>query len=144
MFAARDIHQFIFINHPYRRMLFRAAGNVLNDGADHARELGRINIGLPQAQRFWRQPVVAPVGLYIAFVQQRQQKTSRGALRQATHFRRLRHAEPGKIFGKKLDQGQSFLQTDYQIARMYCVLHISSHFCNIAIDSLRLSQWWCD
>jgi hypothetical protein len=42
-------------------------------------------------------------------MQQRQQKTSCRALRQAAHFRRLGDGELWAGFGKKLDERQPFL-----------------------------------
>ena len=101
--TAGDIDQFIFIHHPHRGVLFGPAGDVFDNRPYHARKLRRIDIGLAKPQRLWGKPVIAPVGLQIALMQERQQKTSRGALRQAAHFRRLGDGELWAGFGKKLN-----------------------------------------
>lgn len=81
-------------------MLFGPAGNVFDNRPYHAGKLRRIDIGLAKPQRLRGKPVIAPVGLQIALMQERQQKTSRGALRQAAHFRRLGDGELWAGFGK--------------------------------------------
>lgn len=72
--TAGDIDQFIFIHHPHRGMLFGPTGDVFDNRPYHARKLRRIDIGLAKPQRLWGKPVIAPVGLQIALMQERQQK----------------------------------------------------------------------
>jgi len=101
--AAGDIDQLIFIHHPYRGVLLGPAGDVFDNWPHHAGKLRRIDVGLTKPQRLRGKPVITPIGLQIALIQQRQQKTPRGALRQAAHFRRLGDGEFWAGFGKKLD-----------------------------------------
>ncbi len=72
--TAGDIDQFIFIHHPHRGVLFGPAGDVFDNRPYHARKLRRIDISLAKPQRLWGKPVIAPVGLQIALMQERQQK----------------------------------------------------------------------
>lgn len=71
--AAGDIDQLIFIHHPHRGVLFGPAGDVFDNRSHHAWKLRRINIG-PLPQRLRGKPVIAPIGLQITIMQQRQQK----------------------------------------------------------------------
>ncbi|MNN10622.1 hypothetical protein D3C81_1235520 [compost metagenome] len=114
--AAHHMDDLVAIARAHRDMLAGGARHMFDDGAQHARQLRRIHIGLTDAQRLGRQPVLAAIGFGEAFMDQGQQEAPRRARRHPGQLRRLGHAQARQVDAEQLHQRQALLQSGDQVA----------------------------
>ncbi|MCY1451427.1 hypothetical protein D9M71_682940 [compost metagenome] len=96
------MHDVIPVANAHRHMFLGGSRHLLDDRPQHARQHGRIDIGLADAQGLGGQPVEAPIGLREIVMHQRQQKTPGGALGHVGHARHLGHTQTRMFLGKQL------------------------------------------
>ncbi|MDT4825144.1 hypothetical protein FQZ97_584180 [compost metagenome] len=140
--AAHHVDDLVAIARAHRDMLLGLPRHLLDDRPQHARQLRGVHVGLADAQRLGRQPVVAVVGLGEAFVHQGQQETPRGARRHPGQFRRLRHAQARLVGAEQLHQRQALLQAGDQVAGVDVGFVHGFHSQEGAVPPMGFSRAW--